>query len=68
MCLFSSPKVPAPLPVAEAPKLQDPAVQRARGEEKRRARGSQGAAGNILTSPLGITGSPASTSKPILGV
>ena len=69
MCIFKGQDDPfRAQETPEPPKLQDPEVKNAREREKRKARGSQGAKSNILTSPLGLTGEPATTSKPILGV
>jgi len=67
MCIFGGAGTPAvPPPPPEPPRLQDPAVRKAREDEKRRATSQSSA--NILTSPLGVQGTPLTTGKPILGV
>lgn len=71
MCL-SSPSTPSPPPLPPAPPPPptevDPAVKRARTENRQRAALAQGRDSTILTSPQGLTNTPmASTKKSILG-
>lgn len=59
MCLFKSPKMPAPQQIAAYDNAESTA---AADMEARLRRRRAGAAANILTSPTGIAGNQASTS------
>ena len=56
------PAPPAPTPPPPVPKLTDPAVKRARQENRQVAALASGRNANILTSPQGLM-DPASTAK-----
>ena len=71
MCL-PGPSTPSPAPLppapAPAPTEVDPAVKRARTENRQRAALAQGRDSTITTCPQGLTNTPvATTKKSILG-
>lgn len=71
MCVFSSPSIPAPPAPPPAPpplpKPVDPEVQKAREDERRRAKLAVGRSATILTGGQGL-GAPAYTAgKTLLG-
>ena len=71
MCVFSSPGIPAPPPLPPAPppppKDVDPEVQKAREDERRRARLAAGRSGTILTGGQGVTAPAYTAGKTLLG-
>lgn len=62
-----APPPPAPSPVDPVGVEEQAATGRAREEERRRARVSQGLESTILTSPLGLTGQANVRRKTLLG-
>lgn len=71
MCMFgggpSMPAVPEPTTPPEPAKEADQAVQKARSDERRRARQASGQNGTILTSAGGDLTSAATGQKTLLG-
>lgn len=74
MGIFSGPKTPAPppLPPAAPPpkKITDPAVSKAKGDQRRRALGSVGRSNTFLTQggAQGLTSEANTARKSLLGI
>ena len=71
MCTGGTPKYtppPAPPEPPKAPRMVDPSVTQARGDEQRQARMRAGRSGTVLTNPtLMNPASTGSTGKTLLG-
>lgn len=64
--LFSSPKMPAPAPVAPPPTREDPAIEEAKRKQRMIEGQRRGRAATIVTGGLGDTGE-AEIKRPTLG-
>jgi hypothetical protein len=71
MCIFSPPSIPSPPPLPPAPppppRDVDPQIQKARDDERGRAKLAVGRSATILTGGEGLTAPASTTAKTLLG-